>query len=151
MNTFDNIGGVISVDYIQPVLLNYFTSYFGSVHLELKSGYSWSNIPMSYMGCDSQEEIELTDSGSLVTSDIAVLIPFNKITVESVSNLRNILSCSGIIFRLRTTDGKYFIIGSPDYPLFGTIKNTSPKNPVDFRGYQIIISSKSEYQMLSLI
>lgn len=136
MAKFDNMGGVISTDFIFPDEIEVFATFANKCTISLINGAAWKKIEMQHQSFTHRVTPKNEDAGKIFTISGSVnLLPQNQylhILQQKVS----------IILRYQLTDMNYKVIGTDEYPLSYTVEPLDPGKPSGFRGHKLSFEGK---------
>ncbi|MDU1906418.1 MAG: hypothetical protein E6772_16735 [Dysgonomonas sp.] len=136
MTKSDNMGGVISADFIYPYEINFFAAYNGQCRIGLKGDAEWKKLNIQHQSFNLRTPQKSDDAGFFFEISGSVKLKPSGLEINSL------YLNSYIIIRYQLTDNSYIVIGTDCYPLSYTMEMLTPSKPAGFRGYQLSFSGK---------
>lgn len=138
MSFFDNMGGIVSADFLLQSEIDFFAVFGDECTIGLKDNSEWKSLKTKKEGINITSTAEQTDAGLLFSIKGSIIL-------KKESDFLNWLRLSPyILLRYKTVDGIYRIIGTQAYPLSVLLDVLTPSKASGFYGFQLTLSGKQD-------
>lgn len=131
----NNIGGIIQCEILSVHDIISFTIVNQNIKLQKKESATWKLLSISPHKTTVSSTPSTGNAGTLYEHKFSTLLPTDKVTIQEISYLRS-LSLSGCILRYTDANRNQRIIGSKEFPLTGSITETSGDKASALAGYE---------------
>lgn len=136
----NNIGGIIQCEILSVDDIISFAIVNQNIKLQKKEAATWKLLPISPHKTVVYSTPSAGDAGILYEHKFSTFLPANKVTIQEVSYYRS-LCLSGCILRYTDANGNLRIVGTKEYPLIGTIAETSGDKATALAGYDFSLKA----------
>ena len=148
MNRLNNMGGILFADILFINDLALFSVSGGNAIYKRWPGREWHTLPTIHEGIAPSTTIETPDSGTRYKHTITIRLSRITLTAKDLQIARS-TNVRGCLLQCTDACGIKRIIGSVEYPLFGTLNEIQGKKATDFSGYELTLTGTSIYPQLS--
>lgn len=136
MVKIDNMGGVISVEFILQKEIHYFAAFGNNCTVSLQNYTLWKPIDTKMEGVTLNVKADREDAGLIYTISGSILI-------KKTDPYLSVLSLNPyILLKYKNTDNVVKIAGTDEYPLVTTLEPLTPTRATGFLGYQLNFEGK---------
>lgn len=141
------MGGILFADILFIDDLALFSVTGGYAIYKLLPNREWHTLPTTYEGIAPSTTIETPDSGIRYKHTITIRLSRITLTVKDLQIARG-TNVRGCLLQCTDACGIKRIIGSTEYPLFGSLNEIQGKKATDFSGYELTLTGISIYPQL---
>ena len=148
----NNIGGIIRCEICLSSEISNFTTNGKNVIVQGEGNRVdiWTELPINRNNTTCVAPPEKGDAGTCYNHQFGTIIPTQSIDNKLYEYIQFCIK-SGCVIRYTGANEHVRILGTKDYPLLGTLEETSGSKASDLAGYQLILSGTSLYPALSYI
>lgn len=147
MNKYNNMGGIINVQFLFIDEIALFSVVNQTAIIKFQNGHNWRSLPIIPLNTTPTINQEASDKGTIYKHSL--IIRLKRLGV-STTQLHPLLSMDvrGCIIKCQDANGNERIYGTKDHPLFGTMTEKQGTSAADYSGYELSLSGTSLYPQL---
>lgn len=146
IDVMSNMGGVTDAWFVYESDIASFLKLPGTHELvvELASGKSWTPI---YMSPDAELNEDISDDAAGLLFSPYLKMRYPGITA-AISHQNTLLLGRKLLVKVKTSNGSYVYIGTPDNPAVFTFRKMNGGAAGSFSGYELMLRSNQHFSML---
>jgi len=144
MDTFDNMGGFISAEFILQSEVASFSKSGNTAAVVLIAGASWKKLANQKNGIKPSVAVTNPDAGKLAAISGSIILK------RTDPNLDILRANKYILLRVTSANKEVKVYGTDEYPVQATLSPLSPATPSGFAGYDLALGGSQEFEPLFL-
>lgn len=144
MVAFDNMGGIVSAEFILSNEIKYYIAVSNKCVINLVEGAYWKTLDNKHEGITIKIAPSVSDGGTIYQLSGTIIC-------KGAANLSLLHRSPFVLLKYKTVNGETKIAGTQEYPLRVTVASINPTRPSDFSGYEVNFSGKQLTEPLLLL
>lgn len=150
MNEINNMGGILFADILSKNEIDLFAVNQRTACVRVVAGHSWTNLPTTGIIEAPSVTPEQTESSTIYKHTATIRFPRRVFSTKDENYLRSKI-IEGCILRCQDASGTWYVSGTQEYPLFGTLMMVVGKKVTDFTGYELRLEGTSLHPLLAFM
>ncbi len=147
MNEINNMGGMLLAELLFVDQIELFAVIDDQAIIKTKSDPKKLSLPIVSISASPVVVPETTDAGTIYKSTATIRLTQATLGYSLFKMLRNI-NVRGCVLLYGDANGNKKVVGSNEYPLFGTLTLINGSKATDFSGYEISLTGKTLHPQL---